>query len=351
MPKACTSWINAADAWPCIVVCLVDGVPFMRTLLVAVGLTLEIYGIASAGTASESCSGVSFMLARSGEKVCMQAGSGQSFKDCPDCPEMVVVPAGAFAMGSPGNEPDREFKSLQAGIEGPQHSVTIKSAFAVGRFAITRNEFEVFIKDGGRKPWDGCSLTVQNQLKSDSTASFRWPGFAQSETDPVVCINWEEAKAYAAWLSKRTGKTYRLLSEAEREYVTRAGTSTPFWWGSAIYPEMANYNGNEVYAGGGQKGVRQQKTMPVHSFKPNPWGVYQVHGNVYEWVEDCWNFNYTQAPTDGSPWTVGNCANRVLRGGCWDCPPHTLRSANRFRLGFGVHYNFAGFRVARTIDP
>jgi formylglycine-generating enzyme required for sulfatase activity len=173
-------------------------------------------------------------------------------------------------------------------------------------------------------------------------------GFAQSGSHPAVCINWDDAKAYVAWLSRKTGKTYRLLSEAEREYVARAGTTTPFWWGSTISTSQANYNGNHTY-GSGSKGEYREKTMPVGSFQPNPWGLYQVHGNVWEWVEDCWNDTYGGAPTDGSAWTSGDCSRRPDRGGSWGNPPRNLRSAVRSGSTTDLRHSAGGFRVARTL--
>src|SRR5262249_16990223 len=150
---------------------------------------------------------------------------------------------------------------------------------------------------------------------------------------PVVNINWDDAKAYAAWVTRKTGKTYRLLSEAEREYVTRApraGETSPFWWGPTITPKQANYNGNFIYAGGA-KGQYRQRTVPVDSFEPDPWGLYQVHGNVWEWTEDCWNESNSGNPSDGSPRVTGDCTGRVVRGGSWGYEPQFLRSAARFR--------------------
>ena len=151
-----------------------------------------------------------------------------------------------------------------------------------------------------------------------------------------------------AWLSRKTGKTYRLLSEAEREYVTRAGTTTPFWWGASISPRQANYDGNFTY-GGGPKGENGKRTVPVDTFEPNPWGFYQVHGNVWEWAEDCQHDNYTGAPSDGSAWTTGDCSNRVFRGGAWHNHPQALIAANRLSGTAGG--NSTGFRVARTLPP
>ena len=168
----------------------------------------------------------------------VKPGSGESFRDCPDCPEMVVAPAGSFAMGSPETEPDRMAQ------EGPQHRVTFAEPFAVGRFAVTFAEWDACAADGGcggYKPGD--------------------QGWGRGNR-PVINVDWNDAKAYVQWLSKKTGKPYRLLSEAEREYVARAGTATPFWWGSAITPADANYDGNYIYAGGGERGEYRRATLP-----------------------------------------------------------------------------------------
>src|SRR5262249_46980469 len=145
---------------------------------------------------------------------------------------------------------------------------------------------------------------------------------------PVINVNWDDAEAYATWLSRKTGKTYRLLSGAEGEYVTRAKTTTPFWWGPRITPKQANYNGSaDRYKGGGSKGEYRQRTVPVDSFDPNPWGLYNVHGNVREWTEDC---SDSGTPVDGRPRTTGDCGKRVSRGGSWFDDPPFLRSAYRY---------------------
>jgi formylglycine-generating enzyme required for sulfatase activity len=189
---------------------------------------------------------------------------GDIFKECDNCPEMVVVPSGSFMMGSP------VWQTYHRGNESPRHSVTISKPFAVGRFAVTFDEWDACVADGGCK-WKPAD---------------RWGRGRQ----PVIHVSWDDAKAYATWLSGKTGKTYRLLSEAEREYVARAGTTTPYWWGASISTSQANYNSS--------------KTVPVDSFQPNPWGLYQVHGNVWEWVEDCYNDTYIGALSDGSAWVV-----------------------------------------------
>jgi formylglycine-generating enzyme required for sulfatase activity len=226
------------------------------------------------------CDGVLVAVALSSTSPCIKPGSGESFKDCPDCPEMVIVPAGNFTMGSPASEPGR------ANDEGPQHPVTIPKPFAAGRFAVTFAEWDACVTAGGSEGYKP-----------------RDEGFGRGD-GPAINVSWYDAKAYVSWLSKKTGQSYRLLFEAEREYAARAGTSTPFWWGSSITPGQGNYNANYTY-GGEPKGEYRQRTVPVDSFNPNPWGFYQVHGNVYEWVEDCWHDTYNGAPAGSSAWTSG----------------------------------------------
>ena len=252
-------------------------------------------------------------------------------------------------MGSPESEPERE--SWKKGTESPQHRVSIGKPIAVGRFAVTREEFEAFVTDSGYKTDGGCYVWTGSTWNNDSAKSWSSPGFTQTGEHPVVCVNWNDAKAYVAWLAKKSGKEYRLLSEAEREYAARAGTETPFWWGSSITPEQANYDGGvEPYKGGGRKGEYRQKTLPVKSFKPNAWGLYQVHGNVWDWVEDCWNANYDSAPKDSQTRTAGDCKYRVLRGGAWYNYASGLRAASRHLDAPATHKSGIGFRVARSLD-
>jgi formylglycine-generating enzyme required for sulfatase activity len=245
-------------------------------------------------------------------------------KECEQCPEMIVVPAGTFTMGSPASEPGHE------GDEGPQHSVRIGKPFAVGRFAVTFDEWDACVTDrgcNGYKPLD--------------------QGWGRGRR-PVINVSWDDAKAYVAWLSRKTRKSYRLLSEAEREYVTRAGTTTPFWWGTSITTSQANYDGNSPYAGG-SKGEFRNKTVPADTFQPNAWGLLQVHGNVREWVEDCYHDSYADAPSDGSAWVSGGCLGRVARGGSWQGDPEYLRSAFRHWDLPDYRVDLLGFRVGRTL--
>jgi formylglycine-generating enzyme required for sulfatase activity len=182
-----------------------------------------------------------------------------AFKECGICPQMVVIPAGSFIMGSPKSEVGR------IGNEGPQHEVTIAHQFAIGAYAVTFDEWDSCVADGGCNGY----WSVDER---------HWGRGRR----PVINVSWNDAHDYVVWLSKKTGRPYRLLSEAEREYVTRAGTTTPFWWGSSIVTSQANYDGDYPYRGG-PKGEYRHQTIPVDSFLPNPWGLYQVHGNVAEW--------------------------------------------------------------------
>ena len=247
-----------------------------------------------------------------------------SFTECAHCPEMVVVPPGSYTMGSPATEAGR------AANEGPQSAVTLAKPFAVGKYAVTFEDWDACVAGGG---CNGYRPADEGRPRG------RYP---------VVNVSWEDAEAYVAWLSKSTGKPYRLLSEAEREYVTRAGATTPFWWGPSISTKQANYDGSSTY-GGGEKGEYRQRSMPVDSFAPNSFGLHQVHGNVNEWVADCWSGAYQQAATDGAASTAGDCGRRVLRGGSWYDSPQLLRAAARTGFYPGYRSNKIGFRVGRTL--
>jgi formylglycine-generating enzyme required for sulfatase activity len=247
---------------------------------------------------------------------------------------MIVVPAGHFTMGSPAGEVGR------TDWEGPQREVTIAQPFAVGRFPITRGEFAAFVRETKRATGDTCWTFEDNKVAERSSRSFLNPGYNQEDRHPVVCVNWDDAKAFAAWLSKETSKNYRLLSEAEREYATRAGTTTPFSTGLTITTDQANFNGY------------RQRTLEVGSFGPNPFGIHDMHGNVADWTEDCWHDNYQGAPIDGSAWTsVIGCIGRVFRGGTWGSRPQALRSANRLSWTASRRGNGLGFRLARSLNP
>jgi formylglycine-generating enzyme required for sulfatase activity len=257
---------------------------------------------------------------------------------------MVVIPAGSFTMGSPAKEEGRYDD------EGPQHVVRIARPFAVGKFSVTVDEFKAFVTATGYDAGSSCYSWTGTEWKTTDGRSWRDPGFRQTGSHPAACLNWNDAQAYVAWLKKKTGKNYRLLSEAEWEYAARGGTTTPFWWGSSISTAQANYDGNYTYTGG-KKGEYRAKTVPVDSFAPNSFGLYNVHGNVWQWVEDCYPAKYDGAPADGSAWTTGDCNRRVIRGGSWDVEPGVLRAANRSGVDPDVRGSFTGFRLARTLTP
>jgi formylglycine-generating enzyme required for sulfatase activity len=267
------------------------------------------------------------------EKRCLKLKD--SFRDCPDCPEMVVVPAGQFTMGSPESERDHY------DMEGPQHDVTVGKALAVGHFAVTRGEFATFVQETNH-PTDNCVTFENGRIEERADRSFRNPGFTQDDRHPVVCVNWDDAKAFVVWLSKKTGKPYRLLSEAEREYVTRAGTTTRYSFGNDERALFRYGNVGDQTAKKSIKGAEKWPiadcddgyayTAPVGQFAPNQFGIHDAHGNVWDWTEDCWHKNYQGAPTDGSAWMSGNCSERVVRGGAWGYTPEYLRSDYRWAI-------------------
>ena len=221
-----------------------------------------------------------------------QPKPGDTFRDCADCAELVVVPAGAFDMGSTSE------------YENPVHRVIIAKPFAIGRHEVTFNEWDKCVEEGG------CKYRPNDR---------EWGRGDR----PVINVSWLDAKAFVTWLSQKTGKSYRLPSEAEWEYAARAGTTTAYWWGRDIGSRQANCR--ECNTG------EPQRTTPVGSYKPNPFGLYDTAGNVAEWMEDCWNDHYRGAPNNGAAWMNGQCRMRVLRGGAFDSQAKYLRSMSRFR--------------------
>ena len=349
---------------------------------------------------------------------------GDVIRDCDDCPEMVVVPEGSFTMGSPAGEEGRDDD------EGPQHRVTIPRPFAVGKFEVTRGEFETFVRATGHDAGNACWSWNGTKWADTTGKSWRDPGYPEPAltsaerrriqealntgghdvgtpdgafgsrtragirawqtsigaeptgnlTDdqvrglltgasvpdqasyPVACVNWDDAKAYVGWLSQKTGQAYRLLSEAEWEYAARGQTQP------GNYPRYSFGNDEGQLCRFGNVADRTVKnrfsgstiaactdgylgTAPVGKFVANAFGLYDVHGNVWEWVEDCWNGSHEGAPTNGTARTTGDCGRRVLRGGSWYNVPGGLRSAVRIRNDSDDRINIIGFRVARTLIP
>ena len=271
---------------------------------------------------------------------------GTKLRDCPQCPELVVVPEGTYRRGSPESESGRDDD------EGPVRRVTIGYRLAVGVKEVTRGEFARFVSETGRSMGDSCWVW-DGEWKERSGRNWKSPGYSQTDEHPVVCVSWDDAKAYVRWLTGKTGESYRLPSEAEWEYVARAGTETARYWGEGESGQCRYANGADETYGWSEAFCDDghASTAPVGSFAPNGYKLHDVLGNVWEWTEDCWNESYTGAPSDGSAWESGDCSRRVLRGGSWLDEPRDLRSALRFRSPTGIRYNDLGFRVARTLTP
>lgn len=242
--------------------------------------------------------------------------AGESFRDCPDCPEMVVVPAGEFTMGSAQDEPGR------GPHEGPQHRVRFAKPFAVGRYEVTFAEWDACVAAGG------CRYKPRDH--------------GGRERQPVVNVGWNDVHSYLAWLSAHTGHAYRLLTEAEWEYATRAGSGTRYPWGDM--PDPRHANAGDTAGEPGTIGA-----APVGSYPANAFGLYDLIGNVWEWVQDCWSDGYQGAPADGSAWTIGDCERRVMRGGSWNLNPGYARAAFRYWNRTDFRNIALGFRLARTI--
>jgi formylglycine-generating enzyme required for sulfatase activity len=241
---------------------------------------------------------------------------GQPFKECAEhCPEMVVIPAGHFEMGS------LDIESGHQPNEGPRHPVTFSKPFAISKFAVTFDD------------WDACTHFGECAAIDESY------GRGQQ---PAINVSWNDAQTYVKWWSEMTGKPYRLLSEAEYEYAARAGEQTAYPWGNVIPDGYANCKGC------GSE-WDNNRTAPVDSFAANQFGLYQMTGNIWEWVGDCWNETYKDAPTDGALWLEGDCSRRVARGGSWDYPPEYLRTARRSRSAVGLRVSNLGFRIGRTL--
>ena len=269
---------------------------------------------ASKPTPEGPCAGVEALVGN--EKQCLK--SKDSFRDCPDCPEMVAVPAGSFMMGSPASEEGRNAD------EGPQRKVTIAKPFAAGKFEVTFAQ------------WDACVAARGCAHKPSDQ------GWGRGNR-PVINVSWDDAREYVTWLAKKTGNAYRMLSEAEWEYAARAGSASKYPWSDDVGRNLANCNGC-----GSQWDSKQ--TAPVGSFSANGFGLHDMHGNVLEWVEDCHKDGYSDAPSDGSARAISDCSTRGVRGGAWSLVSRTVRSAARLSNYPDYRVADRGFRVARTLD-
>jgi len=278
------------------------------------------------------------------------------FQECELCPEMVVVPAGAFTMGSPGNEQYRDQN------EGPQHAVTFTRPFAVGKTHVTVAQYRAFVDETGYKGGSECWTIENTRPTVRKGRSWRNPGYPQTDAHPVSCLSWDDGKAYATWLAKKTGRPYRLPTEAEWEYAARARTEpgpAPRYIFGTDDKAICQY-GNVA-----DETARKTPTVPrdsyvvpcndghpfaapVASFKPNDFGLYDMIGNAWQWTEDCLHNNYRGAPTDGRAWMSGDCSAHMLRGGAWDDWQMYLRAAMRY-WSWHDDRGITGIRVARSL--
>ncbi|MFI5461407.1 MAG: SUMF1/EgtB/PvdO family nonheme iron enzyme [Isosphaerales bacterium] len=275
------------------------------------------------------------------------------FKDCEDCPEMVALPAGEFMMGSPASEIGRQT------IEGLPRRVAIPGRFAIGKFKVTVDQFSRFVAETGMTVGSHCRVIVgfdrDSPVWGDAEASFRRPGFDTAGPHPVVCVNWYDAQAYAAWLQRRTGKPYRLPTESEWEYAARAGTSTRYSFGDdetelCAYARFADLSSQFGWHDACRSETVAYGTVPVGSLRPNPWGIFDVHGNAWEWVEDCWTPTPSDIPTNGSAFVRSkSCEEAVIRGGSFASGSRRVRSATRAPAPTAVRNYNDGIRVALSL--
>jgi formylglycine-generating enzyme required for sulfatase activity len=257
---------------------------------------------------------------------------GKVFKDCKDCPELVVLPAGSYTMGTPADELGRQDD------EGPQHTVTFAKPFAMSRFFITAGEWDAYIKQTG--------ITIANgDPRPGRACTASKPSYPQGPRQPAVCMSYADIEQYIAWLSKKTGQHYRMVSESQREYAARAGSTGPFPFPMDENAEYAISKHANTY--GPTDGYSY--SSPVDAFPPNAFGMYDMHGNVYEWLADCWHDSYVGAPADGSPWLEKDCKISQIRGNDWGEAPIFSRSGNRNNIDPLNRGDWIGFRVVRDL--
>lgn len=277
------------------------------------------------------------------------ASSDATFRDCAECPVMKVVPAGSFEMGAVAGDPQA------TPDEGPRHRVTIAKPFALGVYEVTREQFQKFVEATDHDAGDSChgyeDGKWQGKWEDLPGRTWRAPGYAQEATHPVVCINWYDAQAYVQWLTRLTGHHYRLPTEAEWEYVAQAGSRVSDGI-DRLSHDTANYGAETHCCTSLAEGKdRWLTTAPVGSFEPDALGFHDIRGNVWEWLEDCYNKDYDGAPVDGSART-SHCSladRRAVRGGGWGDPARLLRVTYRLRSPVAGRYFGLGLRIARDL--
>jgi formylglycine-generating enzyme required for sulfatase activity len=305
------------------------------------------------------CGGLLLGLVALGVSPPAAADPAAPFRDCAECPEMVRVPAGTFVMGTPTADPH----AAATHAESQALIVRIPKPIGLGRVEVTRREFRAFVTDAvyeGRGPcvtWD----EGLGRFNADRNRGPENPGRPREVRDdhPVACVSWSDAKAYAEWLARKTGKPYRLPSEAEWEYAARAGSSARWPWGDSAsdgcdFANVYDLSSQSSYALGWEPARCRDSypdVAPAGALRANAFGLYDLIGNVAEWVEDCYTDSYLGRPRDGRAWVwAGGCSRRVLRGGSWASPPERARSAFRDAAEIGTRADFIGFRVALDLD-
>ena len=278
---------------------------------------------------------------------------GRTFRDRAWSPELVVIPAGRFVMGSTEAETVREKRApALAAYERPSHEVIFSAPLAVGKYHVTVGEFDRFVKATGRAVFDGCNVDDRGKWSLQAKHSYRDPLFPQTDRHPAVCVTWDDAVAYAAWLSAETGHRYRLLRETEWEYAARGGTATARWWGDdsagiCLYANGADQSFNRANPGDAQANLACDDgyagTNPVDRFTANPFGLHDMLGNAWQWLGECFRERYDAPPPDEA-----RCGRRVIRGGSWHNSPSVLRAASRYWLLPNNRSSSIGFRVARS---
>jgi formylglycine-generating enzyme required for sulfatase activity len=297
--------------------------------------------------------GATYLLGNTASWTGPHLSSLPSFKDCSLCPDMIVLPTGEFMMGSPTTE------NGHTDVEGSPRRVIISKRVAIGKLEVTIEQISAFMAETGMNVGGSCQPIIDPSRAvatwGEPSVSMLSPGYDVTPLHPGVCISWHEAQSYVAWLQRRTGKPYRLPTEAEWEYAARAGTSTRYSFGNdeaslCGYARFADLGSQFGWGDGCRSNVASHGTIPVGVLKPNRWGIFDMHGNAWEWVEDCWTPNSQEMPSDGSAFSrAGSCEIGVIRGGSFAAGSRRVRSAIRAPVRTTKHFYHIGLRVALSL--